>query len=580
MSTSPFDIGCNERRLNGPQTTGRTYRNLSEPIYQIREERNVEAVMRDGTRLLVDVLCPDAGGVFPVLISASCYPRQLQNTGLPLGFVESGASDFWVSRGYVHILANVRGTGGSEGLYSLMDSQERRDLHDLVEWAAAQPYCDGKVGMLGISYFAMTQLQAAVEQPPHLRAILPIATSVDLYEVAYHGGLLNAQFIRSWLSGVGWLASKSDDVFRNWLIRLTESVLKSDFVHRRFEHLNGEALLPIMEMASSGHAVPKPWHDLYLSTTVEHQLRDRFWDERDLTPLLRQIQVPVYLGCDWSNIPLHLQSTFVAWRELNGRVPVRMGVLGPNGLTWPWESMHVEALAWFDQWLKGRDTGILEGPPIRYFLPGAEEWRTADTWPPAEVTWRELALCADGQLLEQEGVPGERAYLYIPRSLDRWPQPGPQVLPVSLSWETPFLPAQLEVAGPLEVVLDAKIAATDTAWIVRLEDVAPDGNAALVTAGWLRASLRAIDEESSRRGWPVLPCRKPQVIMPGELVRYRIPLVGNARRFAAGHRIRLKLASAEGGDLPALMNLWHAPIAQPTRNVVCSSSRLLLPVLS
>ncbi len=138
--------------------------------------------MRDGAHLLVDVHRPAGGGTFPVLIAASPYPRQIQDLGAPMGFIEAGASDFFVPRGYVHVIANIRGTGGSDGTFGLLDSQERRDMHDLVEWAAAQPWSDGNVGMIGISYFAMTQLEAAVERPPHLKAIFPVAVTSDLYE--------------------------------------------------------------------------------------------------------------------------------------------------------------------------------------------------------------------------------------------------------------------------------------------------------------------------------------------------------------------------------------------------------------
>ena len=158
-----------ERRLNGPQTTGRDYRNLSRPRFTIRTDDNTEVPMRDGVTLLADVHRPTADGRYPALIAASPYPRQMQDFGAPAGFIEAGATDFWVSRGYVHVIANVRGTSGSGGTFGFFDPQERQDMYDLVEWAAAQPWCDGNVGMIGISYFAMTQLEAAVERPPHLK---------------------------------------------------------------------------------------------------------------------------------------------------------------------------------------------------------------------------------------------------------------------------------------------------------------------------------------------------------------------------------------------------------------------------
>ena len=180
MSQSVSGIEPGQRQLNGPQTSGREYRNLSMPSLEMDTDHDVSVPMRDGIELLADVYRPATPDRYPVLVSASPYPRQIQNLGAPLGFVEAGASDFFVPRGYVHVIANIRGTGGSGGTFGFFDGQERRDMYDLVEWAAEQPWSDGNVGMVGISYFAMTQLEAAVEQPPHLKAIFPVAVTVDL----------------------------------------------------------------------------------------------------------------------------------------------------------------------------------------------------------------------------------------------------------------------------------------------------------------------------------------------------------------------------------------------------------------
>src|SRR5664279_1521452 len=158
MKQSVSGISPGQRHLNGPQDTGRVYYNLSEPQFGMVREDDVEVPMRDGINLLADVYIPDGGGKYPVLIAASPYPRQIQNMGAPLGFVEAGASDFFVPRGYVHLIANCRGTSGSGGTFGFFDGQERRDMYDLVEWAAAQPWSNGEVGMVGISYFACTQM--------------------------------------------------------------------------------------------------------------------------------------------------------------------------------------------------------------------------------------------------------------------------------------------------------------------------------------------------------------------------------------------------------------------------------------
>jgi uncharacterized protein len=110
------------RRLNGPQTTGRDYRDLSVPEFRVIAERDVVATMREGAHLLTDVYRPESPGRFPALVAASCYPRQIQDLGAPSGFIEAGATDFFVPRGYVHVIANVRGTGQSDGSFGLFDA--------------------------------------------------------------------------------------------------------------------------------------------------------------------------------------------------------------------------------------------------------------------------------------------------------------------------------------------------------------------------------------------------------------------------------------------------------------------------
>jgi predicted acyl esterase len=571
--------GPGQRQLNGPQTTGRDYRNLSEPQYRIRREANVDVGTRDGTILLADVHRPDANGRFPALIAASPYPRQIQDLGAPAGFIEAGATDFWVPRGYVHVIANVRGTGGSGGTFGFFDSVERRDMYDLVEWAAAQPWCDGNVGMIGISYFAMTQLEAAVERPPHLKAIFPVAVTSDLYEAAAHHGLSNAAFLTPFLSMLGLTAERGDEVWRNPLVGAARHLLTSPRIHHKFATMNGEAAVTMMHALLELPHDPRPWDELWLDAMVKHPVRDAWWEERNLIPLLENVEVPTYLGCDWENVPLHLPSTFTTWQALSNSPVVRMGMLGEYGLTWPWESLHIEALAWYDHWLKGNDTGILDGPAVRYYMPGADEWWTLPTWPPAGER-RELALCADGTLAKDEGTSGKREFMVLGGGLGR-ARTSPIDPPSSLSWTSASLHAALDVVGEIELRLVASATAADTAWIVTLQDVAPDGSTEDVTAGWLRASLRDIDDAASRPGAPVLPCRTPVAVPIGEDDTYRIPLVPNARRFETGHRIQLVLTSDDQDPkTPAIMNFRHASVGSSSLNSVRTSSRLLLPVVA
>jgi uncharacterized protein len=568
-----------QRRLNGPQTTGRTYHNLSSPVYAMVRDDDVTVPMRDGITLLADVHRPADAGRYPVLVAASPYPRQIQDLGAPLGFIEAGASDFFVPRGYVHVIANCRGTSGSGGTFGFFDGQERRDMFDLIEWAAAQPWSDGHVGMIGISYFACTQMEAAVERPPHLKAIMPVAGTFDLYASSSHHGLVSSGFITPFLFMIGMTSGHTNALWRSKLLQAVRSVLLTPVVHSKFETMNGEAAIAGLKALLKLRHDPHPWDDLWRAVLVEHPLRDAWWDDRNLLPLLDRVEVPVYLGCDWDNVPLHLPHTFKALERLTRSPHVQVAMMGPHGLAWPWESLHIEALAWFDHWLKGRDTGILEGPRFRYVLPEAEGWRTTDQWPLPEATSRSYALQADGTLAEGDARVGARTYLNLGAGLNR-PKASETDPPSFLAWTSDALPNDLDMAGPIELQIDAASTAPDTAFIAILQDVAPDGTVYEVTAGYLRASLRAVDEAASLPGAPVLSCRSFEAVPVGETVRYRVPLVPNARRFKSGHRVRLYLTSDDQEQhKPAPLQFRHASIGTSSLNTIHATSQLLLPVL-
>ena len=569
-----------QRQLNGPQTTGREYRNLSQPEFGTRRTNNVGVTVRDGTLLLADLFQPDADGRFPALLSFSAYPRQIQDVGAPLGFIEAGATDFFVPRGYVHVIANARGTGGSGGTWTFLDGQEREDLFDLIEWIAVQPWCNGQVGMLGVSYFAMAQLAAAVTKPPHLKAIAPLLTTDDLYEAIWHNGLLSSGFFSAWLPAVGVLSQRPDAFWRSGRISLLRELLHIPAVHAKLQHLNGEAIVTVLKNVIHSHYPEHPFGELWRAAAVEHPLRDAFWEARNTRPLLGSIDIPVYLGAEWDNVPMHLPSTFPAWAALRGNRHVRMALLEPGGFSWPWESLHVEVLAWYDHWLKGRDTGIMDGPAIRYRIPGTGEWHEAADWPPPQATPTPFALRSDSRLGEAEPGVGHREYLYLPEGSGESSNANPRTLPESLAWDTAPFVEPVEFAGEIELTLEAKITALDTSWIAVLYDLPPQGDAVAITAGWLRASLSEVDPEKSRLGAPVLPCRQPVAIVPGRATTYRIPLVPNARHLPAGHRLRLVIASAdEAGQSPTVLGFTHTVVREPSRNTVLNNSKLWLPLL-
>ncbi|MBC7292881.1 MAG: CocE/NonD family hydrolase, partial [Thermoleophilia bacterium] len=175
---------------------------LSQPQYKMVVEKDVMVTMRDGVRLAVNIYRPDAPGKFPALLAADSYQKDLVDLPLlPIFHMrETNDIEWFVSRGYVFVHSDSRGTGHSvEGEWQLFSQEEQNDLYDLIEWIAVQPWCTGKVGMLGESLLAWAQWFAAVQQPPHLACILPWDAGADMYrDVAWHGGMMAVGFPTAW----------------------------------------------------------------------------------------------------------------------------------------------------------------------------------------------------------------------------------------------------------------------------------------------------------------------------------------------------------------------------------------------
>jgi putative CocE/NonD family hydrolase len=456
----------------------------------------------------------------------------------------------------------------------MLDQTERDDLYDVIEWAAAQPWCDGNVGMLGISYFAMAQLAAAAAHPPHLKAIFPIATTDDLYDVVWHHGLANTGFISAWLPAVGVMAQKKDAFWEGHRLNAARKVLSVPAVHERMQHLNGEAIVTVLKNVIHAHYAEEPFGRIWQETMIEHPTHDDFWDQRDTRGALADVDIPVYLGCDWDNAPVHLPSTFTAWDALRDNPNVRMAMLPPGGLSWPWESLHEEALGWYDHWLKGIDTGIMDELPVRYTVPGqradgsdeATDWRASKSWPPISQPVS-FHLRGDGTLGAADDD-GERSYLHLTEDVGRPHNANPPTLPDRLEWVTEPFTDTFEFAGTVTLTLDAATSASDTAWIAVLYDVAADGTRATITAGWMRASHRTGD-------------RHLGFVPPNERATYDIPVVPNARHLAVGHALALVITSSDAAkDAPTILGFRHAPTGDASKNTIFSGSRLTLPAIT
>jgi predicted acyl esterase len=224
--------------------------------------------------------------------------------------------------------------------------------------------------LIGISYFAGTQMEAAVEQPPHLKAIMPVAGTFDLYELGTHHGLMSSGFITPFLFMIGMTSGHTNKLWRGTLIDAMRALLLTPGIHKKFEKANGEAAIAGLKVLLKLHHDPHPWDDLWRAIAAEHPFRDACWKDRDLLPLLDRVEVPVYLGCDCQNVPLHLPHTFTACERLTNSKHLQVAMLGPHGLAWPSESLHIEALAWFDHLVKGAGHRIPLVPNARRFRAG------------------------------------------------------------------------------------------------------------------------------------------------------------------------------------------------------------------
>ncbi len=525
-----------------PYNTLPPARESSEPIYGIRTETDQMVAVRDGVCLALDVYRPAGrpGDKFPALVGFSPYTRQLQQTNVPLGQNEAGIKEFWVPRGYAQIVVDVRGTNDSEGSWDMFGPTEQADLADIIEWAAAQPWCNGNVGMMGASYFGRTQLMAAEQQPPSLKAIFPYDAATDAYrDTFFHGGIPSEAMQRNWLGAVHSLNSLSGRQKNMKAIREKITAVIGD----------------------------------------QHPLDGEFYQERSTWLRLDMIKIPVYFGCRWDFWNLHLRGAFSGWMGVHD-VPKRMLIGHEANPRRPVAEYHMEMLRWYDCWLKGMDSGVMEGPPIQLWIRGDEVWRSENEWPLARTEWRELYLQGaeggtEGRLDWTEGPGRERRYEFIPGSLDwLWGRP-------RLTYRTDPLERELEITGPVQLDLWISSSAKDMDFFVVLKDEASDGSMEILSKGWLRASHRAVDPKHSSKNQPWHPHQKIEELIPGEPTKLDIEIISTCNVFKQGHRIRLEIASSD--SLAENSSQYHRGLLNPGVNTLFEggryASKLHIPVI-
>ena len=363
-------------------------------MFNVRLKETASMLTRDGVRLDADIYRPDAEETFPVLLMRQPYGRAIAST------IVYAHPTWYAAHGYIVVIQDVRGRGTSEGSFKLF-AHEIEDGEDTVQWAAALAGSSGQVGMYGFSYQGMTQLYAAAAQPPALKAICPAMIGYNLYtDWAYEGGAFCLQANLSWAIQISAETA-----------RLKGDVAAYQALATAAKHL---------PLSDSTPADPGILQDLdpdsFYHEWLQHSEPDDYWEQLSPKSYLHAVDLPMLHIGGWFDT--FLRGTIHLYKEMAARSAYRQQlIVGPWAhLPWgrkvgaidfgataasPCDRLQIR---WFDQWLKGLNTGLLAEPPIALFEMGSNQWRTFDTWHSAPPTPFFLASTGLASMSDQEGT--------------------------------------------------------------------------------------------------------------------------------------------------------------------------------
>jgi predicted acyl esterase len=575
-----------------------------EPTYQgMIAEKDVAVPMRDGVNLSVDIYRPDTTEKLPALLAFSIYNKDLQGpdvakalppqpawSSLWAGLLEAGDTKFLVSRGYIHIIGSPRGVFKSDaGGSRLWDS------YDLIEWIAQQPWCDGNVGMVGISGFGAEQFHVARQNPPHLKAIFPLDPRgaygmMGSFREEYPGGVLHLfRYLIMHFAAMHGTKGKPGTLPPEKEALWREAMNNPDY--KMYPHIYNV-------LTQKGQHMP-PYFELLIDPYDKEAV------VQEAEKGLEKIKVPTYTGSGWYayTYKTHLNGAQNYFEKISA--PKKLMFAGPAHLERPFHTLHSEILRWHDYWLKNIDTGIMNEPPVRYWVMGANEWRSGKDWPLPETQWTKLYLNSWERLQTAPFTPSSADDELPPDAFVQMP-PTQTNTAQRLRYMTDPLPADVLVAGPAALHFFAEIDQDDTNWIVVIKDVGPDVSVRTVreserelprdlsereiTRGWLKASHRAIDPARSKpwRPWHPLTREAQKKAVPGEVTEYAVDILATANLFRRGHRICLDITSADmptgvGGATNAEYVPNHVVSSRTTLHKIYHDARrpshLLLPII-
>ncbi|HZB20109.1 MAG TPA: CocE/NonD family hydrolase [Blastococcus sp.] len=555
----------------------------------IAVRKDLRVPMRDGATLAADVYSGVEDKPRPALVALSPYGKELQALALTMppqrrpspmwdGCIEAGDIARVVAEDYAHVIGDLRGSGHSGGEhignYNAGGVPLGQDAYDVIEWVAEQPWCDGNVGMIGISYFGSMQVLAAAERPPSLKAIFVSGGHFDFYETTYHGGVM-------WFMPRAAREGRGGD--SGWAFthrvrsRMLETYSPEEIAKRVAERLQDPDVAAWPNLVHLLHYPTnhEAWFDI-----VMNDLDGEWYEERNPINLARAIDIPVYLQIDqgrgWT-VDGHIE----LFDTLKGPKKLVIGPYPPMQSR-PWVEEHDEMFRWYEYWLKGVDNGVMDEPAVSVFVEGSREVVTADQWPPKDVEYRSLylrprrRLSPEPELMGPEQAPPD-GFFQAPLTVTDQVE--------ILSWSTAPFDEATELIGAGAAHLFAAIDQPDTNFILRLWDAAPDGSRQLITTGYLKASHRELDEERTTEGNPFHPHTRAVPVEPGVIEEYVLRLYPSAATFRPGHRLVVELSNDEplADEHNALLppDAFHLPVGRPVSHTIYRDalhpSRLVLP---
>jgi hypothetical protein len=516
--------------------------------HEVRIERYKPVRMRDGVTLRADVYRPAAPGKYPTLLVRTPY-------GVQRDGVHETMTKF-AQRGYAVVMMDNRGRYESDGAWDPF-RYEAKDGYDSIEWAAAQDFSNGKVGLQGGSYLGHVQWAAASQQPPHLVAMFPSLASTNIYaNWITHGGAFRLSFNYGW--GV---------------VRMPNRIMLPQYWHTenytpeelKYDNILRHVPLNTGDLLSANYAV-KHYRDW-----LEHSSYDAYWKEISDEERMDKMQVPAEVSGGWFDI--FLAGTINGYTMMKSKAANEAARKGTRMIIGPWghgptrkygdvdfgdiayNDQFEEELRFFDFHLKGIKNGLDQNLPVKLFYMGANKWRTERDWPIPGTEFRKVYLDATGDARSVRGggrltdspSAGKTNYRYDPNHpvatlggnnccgtptlAGPKDQRAIEQREDVLVYTSPFLSAPLAIAGPVKMHLTAATDGPDTDWMVKLVDVYPNGFAMPVAEGILRARFRkGLDQ--------------PELLRPNETYEFVIDMAGTANVFQAGHRIRVDITSS------------------------------------